>query len=789
MKETNVIPVLPIRNTVTMPGPTVPLVVGRAKSAAALKFATEKGGLILVLTQRKTDINDPKPEDLFDVGTLCKVENLHGSDERGFQILITGLNRFKVHKFHQDGDFITAEGETYPDNMYDDELRRTALFNSLKELSQEILTLIPGIDETVPRMISRIDDPSRLSFLAASYLALPTEKKQALLQEEYVEDRIGQLLEIMNKEKEVLELQKDIRDKMSERLTRAQRDSILREQMRAIQDELGESEGAVQDEIQEKIEKAQLPPDVKKVADKELERLGQLPPQSAEYHVIRNYLEWLADMPWNVSKSGEIDLTKAKEILDEDHYGLDKIKKRILQYLAVAKLKNNQRGPILCLVGPPGVGKTSLGQSVARALGREFVRTSLGGIRDESEIRGHRRTYVGAMPGRIVQSLKRVGVNNPVMMLDEIDKLGISFQGDPAAAMLELLDPEQNKHFYDHYLDVPFDMSNIFFIATANLIDTIPSALRDRLEIIHLTSYTVTEKLEIARKYLVPKEMAENGIAPEKAFISDDALVEIIEKYTREAGVRELQRNIASVLRSVAEDVVNNKSTPIYVKIEDVVRILGLVKYHSEIKETEHRPGVVTGLAWTPFGGEILTIEASVMPGTGQLKLTGQLGDVMKESAQLAISYVRSELNSRLPDYIFDKLDIHIHVPSGAIPKDGPSAGVTMLAAVVSLLTNKSVRPTVAMTGEITLRGSVLPVGGIKEKVLAASRAGVEELFLPKRNESDYSEVPEEIKSKMKVHFVQDVSEILQALMELKDLKTERDRRYRALRSVEIPQA
>jgi ATP-dependent Lon protease len=789
MRHANFFPVLAVRNTVTMPGPTIPLVVGRPKSAAALKYATDRDRLILVLTQKKTEISDPKPSDLFTVGTLCKIENFQGTDEKGYQILITGISRFHVHKFHEDGDFITAEGETYPDRVYDDEVRRAALFNSLKEVSQEILALVPGIDDAIMRMIARIDDPTRMSFLAASYLVLPTEKKQKLLEEEYVEDRISQLLEIMNKEKEVLELQKNIRDKMSERLSRAQRDSLLREQMRAIQDELGESEGAVQDEIKSKLEKADFPEEVRKIADKELDRLAQLPAQSAEYHVIRNYLEWLADMPWKISKSSDIDLEKARAILDEDHYGLEKIKKRIIQHMAVAKLKRDQRGPILCLVGPPGVGKTSLGQSIARALGREFVRTSLGGVRDESEIRGHRRTYVGAMPGRIVQSIKRVGVNNPVMMLDEIDKLGASFQGDPAAAMLELLDPEQNKSFYDHYLDVPFDMSNVFFIATANMIDTIPTALRDRLEIINLSSYTINEKLQIAKRYLVPKQLAENGIQPGRATVDDGALTEIIESYTREAGVRELQRNIATIFRSVAEDIVKQKPSLVHVTREDVPRILGLKKFDSEIKEAEHRPGVVTGLAWTPFGGEILTVEASHMPGTGQVRLTGQLGDVMKESAQLAVSYVRSELSSRLPGFAFDKTDLHIHVPSGAIPKDGPSAGVTLLVALVSLLTNKSVSPAIAMTGEITLRGSILPVGGIKEKVLAAARAGVEEVFLPKRNAPEYSEVPEEIKAKLKVQFVGDVSEILQSVLGLTGLKADRERRYRPLRPVEMPRA
>jgi len=778
MKEAQVYPILPIRNTVTFPGTTIPLVVGRAKSSAALKYADQKDKLILVVAQKNIEEADPSAEDLYATATLCKLEGINGNEEKGFQVLLTGLHRFKITKFHTDGDFITAEGETLSDQFKSDSIRRSALFNSLKDLAKEIIVLLPGVDEAIMRLVDKLEDPSLLAYLCATYLNLNTEQKQDVLELNFVEDRMEKIIGVMQKEKEILEVQKDIRDKMSSKLGKAHRDSILREQLKAIQDELGDSEQAVSDELKEKLEKAGLPEEAQKIADKELERLQNLPAASAEYHVIRNYLEWLSEMPWNKASNSKIDLKKAKAILDEDHFGLDKVKKRILQYLAVAKLKNNLRGPILCLAGPPGVGKTSLGQSIAKALGREFIRTSLGGVRDEAEIRGHRRTYVGAMPGRIAQSLKRAGVNNPVMMLDEIDKLGTGFQGDPASAMLELLDPEQNKSFTDHYLDVPFDLSNVFFIATANMVDMIPPALRDRLEIIYLSSYTVNEKLHIAKNYLVPKQLEEHGLDNSKATISDDALQTIIEHYTREAGVRELQRNIASVFRSAAEDVVLEKPLPINIGSEDIKNISGLPRFYPEMADQDSRPGVVTGMAWTPFGGDILSIEASVMPGNGHLKLTGQLGDVMKESAQIALSYVRSELESQLKHITFDKTDIHIHVPSGAIPKDGPSAGVTLLTALTSLLLNRKVKPNIAMTGEITLRGQVLPVGGIKEKVIAAHRAGIDEVFLPMRNEADFSEVPEEIKSKLKVHFVNNVGEILEQVLGLEGLAEAQHKKY-----------
>ncbi|MGE3973762.1 MAG: endopeptidase La [Bdellovibrionales bacterium] len=785
METQKIYPVLPIRNTVTMPGTTVPLVVGRARSAAAVQYAQSQDGLIVVVTQQNSSQNEPQATDLYKTGTLCRLESVNGSEERGYQILITGIERFTIQNYFTDGDFITAEGDMLPDDLRADSVRRVALFHSLKDAAKDILALLPQVDEAILRLIDKLENPSQLTFLCATYLNVSLETKQELLETKNVEERMEKLLALMQKEREVLEVQKDIREKMTERLSRAQRDGLLREQMRAIQEELGESEGAVKDELVEKIKKAKLPEEVQKVADKELERLEHIPPASAEYHVIRNYLEWLAGMPWHTEKSEPIDLVKAREILDNDHYGLEKVKNRIIQYLAVAKLKNDLKGPILCLVGPPGVGKTSLGQSIAKALGREFVRTSLGGVRDESEIRGHRRTYVGAMPGRIVQSLKRVGVNNPLMMLDEIDKLGASYTGDPASAMLELLDPEQNKNFYDHYLDVPFDLSNTFFIATANMIDTIPHALRDRLEIIHLSSYTYAEKLHIAKKYLVPKQLQEHGLKPEQLEIPDELLTHIAVHYTREAGVRELQRTIASVCRYAAEQIVSKNGEKVVVSEALMPDILGLIKFHPEVTDKVVRPGIVTGLAWTPFGGDILSIEASVMPGTGQLRLTGQLGDVMKESAQIASSYIRSELSKFTSNYFYDKHDIHVHVPSGAIPKDGPSAGVTLLTAVTSLLLNKSVDPQVAMTGEITLRGSVLPVGGIKEKVLAAHRAGCKTLFLPKRNAPDYSEVPEEVRKQLTVHFVEDVHEVLSKVLGLEGIIQEREQRYRGLKSVE----
>jgi ATP-dependent Lon protease len=745
----------------------MPLVVGRPKSMGAVREAQAQGGYMVVVTQRQASTDEPTANDIYKVGTLCKIESVVGLEDNGLQVVVTGVARYKVRDLMIHANYTACRGETVADTQSDDTIRRTALFHSLKDLAKEILALVPGAEEPLTRLVDKLEDPTHLTNLCAAYLNISITQKQRFLENTSIEGRMESLLDLMKKERELLRVQKEIRDKMSERMSKAQREAFLREQMRAIREELGEDEGAIKDDITEKIEKSGMPEDVRKVADKELQRLENLPQASAEYHVIRNYLDWLAEMPWTKSSKDVIDLKKAREILDADHYSLEKVKKRILQYLAVAQLKNNLRGPILCLVGPPGIGKTSLGQSIARALGREFVRTSLGGVRDDAEIRGHRRTYVGAMPGRIVQSIKRVGVNNPVMMLDEIDKLGISFQGDPAAAMLELLDPEQNKAFMDHYLDVPFDFSNVFWIATANVIDTIPGPLRDRLEIIDISSYTTIEKLHIAENHLLPKQLKEHGIEKEQVTLPNESIEMIISHYTREAGVRELQRNIASVLRAVAEAIVTGEKQPILIDANRVISILGPEKFHAEVTERIRRPGVATGLAWTPHGGDILFVEASTMPGTGVLKLTGQLGEVMKESAQIALSLVRSKAEMIAPKFKFNKQDIHIHVPSGAIPKDGPSAGVTLLSALTSLLTGRPVDPQLAMTGEITLRGNVLPVGGIKEKVLAAHRAGVKTLVLPKRNKPDLHEIPPDVQAQLKIHFIETVEELFAIVLNL----------------------
>lgn len=747
----------------------MPLVVGRPKSIGALKEAQEKNSLIVVAAQRVMSQGDPAVDDIFRVGVLCKIENVVATENNAFQVVITGMLRYRIAEFIPDAGFLSVRGETVADVPSGDSVRTQALYNSLSLLAREILALVPGPGEALAKLVEKVEDPSQLTNLCSAYLNLSTPVKQELLEELMIDSRMEKLLSIMHKEREVLLVQKNIQEKMSERLSKAHREALLREQLRTIKEELGEEGGTANEDLRKKIEDARMPEEARKIAEEELQRLENLPPAAAEYHVIRTYLDWLAQMPWKKSTQDIIDLKGAREILDEDHYGLEQVKKRILQYLAVAKLKNDLSGPILCLVGPPGVGKTSLGQSIARALGRKFIRCSLGGIRDESEIRGHRRTYIGAMPGRIVQNIKRAGVNNPFFMLDEIDKLGASFQGDPAAALLEVLDPEQNDTFVDHYLDVAFDLSNVFFIATANVVDTIPSPLRDRMEIIELTGYTTAEKLHIARRYLIPKQLVEHGLKPEQVRITDSTLELITTHYTREAGVRELNRRVAALCRATAEEIVERELDAAArveqgrivigpVKARD---ILGNEKYHPEISDRVVRPGVVTGLAWTPTGGDLLFIEASSMPGTGKLTLTGQLGDVMKESAQIAMSTARSAAAALNPSLDFERQDFHIHVPSGAIPKDGPSAGVALLTAIASLLTERTVDTKLAMTGEITLRGAVLPVGGIKEKVLAAHRAGNKTVILPKRNEADLKDVPEDVRRDLSIVLVETVEEVL----------------------------
>ncbi|MEW6055214.1 MAG: endopeptidase La [Bdellovibrionota bacterium] len=768
MKIPTTLPVLPIRNAVVFPGASMPLVIGRPRSVRALLHARENENLVVVITQRIMSNGDPETGDLYRIGTLAKIESVIETESGGYQLVITGISRYRVEDYISDEGFLSVRGENVADIYGTDSVRTQALFNSLKTMAREILDLLPGAGEPLARLVEKLDDAGYLTNLCSAYLNLPTPQKQELLEDVIVESRMQTLLALMQKEREILNLQRDIQEKMSERLNKAQREALLREQMRTIREELGEEGSQVSDEIERRLDQANLPEDVQKVVNDELHRLESLPPASAEYHVIRTYLEWLADMPWKKSTHDNLDLKMARKILDEDHYGLEHVKKRILQYLAVAKLKNDLHGPILCLIGPPGVGKTSLGQSIARSLGRRFIRTSLGGVRDEAEIRGHRRTYIGAMPGRIIQSIKRVGTNNPLFMLDEIDKLGISFQGDPASAMLEVLDPEQNKSFVDHYLDVPFDLSNVFFIATANVADTIPAPLRDRMEIIEVTGYTTIEKLHIARQYLIPKQLQEHGLKANDIVLPDESIFRLVHGYTREAGVRELQREIAALFRACAESIVMGKIPPIQLGAEQVPEILGPEKFQPEVTERTMRPGVATGLAWTPHGGDILFIEASLMPGSGKVTLTGQLGEVMKESAHIALSYIRAATPGLAPEFKFDKNDLHVHVPAGAIPKDGPSAGVTMLTAIASLLTGKTLNPELAMTGEITLRGAVLPVGGIKEKVLAAHRAGIKTILLPKRNQTDLKQIPQDVVSKLQIKFIETAEDVVFEALNLK---------------------
>ena len=771
-----ILPVLPIRNSVLFPSVSMPLVVGRGRSIQAVEYAHARDQLILVVAQKNTEAEDPEPQDLYEMATLCKIETLHRSHEDSLQIVVTGLARYRLYDLKRgEQGFLTAQGELMADLHTSDTIRNEALFYQLKEIAREIVQLLPGTTEALIKFIDRVEDSSYLANVCAAYLNLSLPQKQQLLETLGVEERIEILLKAMQKEREILSMQQEIRDKMSERLNKAQREAFLREQLRTIKTELGEefAEEAFVSELEKKLNEMQLPAEVIKQAQDEMKRLKSLPQASAEFHVIRNYLEWISALPWSKKTEAPLHLSQAKIILDQDHYGLDEVKKRILQFLAVAQLKKDLHGPILCLVGPPGVGKTSLGQSIARALGRAFIRTSLGGVRDEAEIRGHRRTYVGAMPGRIIQSIKRVGVKNPLMMLDEVDKIRSDFHGDPAAALLEVLDPEQNKSFVDHYLDVPFDLSEVFFVVTANVVDTIPAALRDRMEVIEVSSYTSYEKLEIARRYLVPKLIHEHGIPEGAVQFSDEVLEKLILAYTREAGVRELQRKIASVLRVVAEKIVLSQEgtpqgvTPAMAQIEVTQEFLreslGPEKFYLETAQQFLVPGVATGLAWTPQGGDLLFIETTALPsGKGSLTLTGQLGEVMKESVQIALSVARNLISASFPAHFeFSTHDLHVHVPAGAIPKDGPSAGVTVLLSLVSLILNQPVSAQLGMTGEITLRGLLLPVGGVKEKVLAAHRAGLTQIILPKKNQPDLIQVPLRVRQQLEFKFFERVEDVL----------------------------
>jgi ATP-dependent Lon protease len=765
----SILPILPLRNSVFFPGGVLPLAVGRTKTIALIKDAVRDDQVIGVVTQKKAEEEDPSAADLHSMGTVARIVKLLKMGEDNYSLVVQGLARFKISEITQEQPYLKARVTPVEDLTATDDVEVEALAINLKKLAREVIELMPDLPAAATELVESITHPGHLADLIAANVDVPIDEKQQVLETIDLKSRMKLVLEILNRKREILKLSNKIDSQVKGEMSKTQREYYLRQQLKAIKEELGElgEEEEEIDELGERIKKLGLPPDVEKVATKELNRLKSIPTASSEYTVARTYLEWIADLPWNVKSDDNLDIENARGVLMADHYGLEKIKKRILEYLAVRKLKQDMRGPILCFVGPPGVGKTSLGQSIARALNRKFVRMSLGGVRDEAEIRGHRRTYVGALPGRIIQSMKKAGTVNPVMLLDEIDKLGADFRGDPSAALLEVLDPEQNNTFSDHYLDVPYDLSKVMFIATANQLDPIPAPLRDRMEILELPGYTFEEKAQIARKHLVPKQLKEHGLDENHIVLPDETVTKIITAYTREAGVRGLERRVADVCRAVAVDVAGNVETKKEIIPEQLEVILGPEMYQSEVAERTEVPGVATGLAWTSVGGDLLFIEASKMPGKGSLVLTGQLGDVMKESAQAALSYMRSKSAAlHLPDNFMEKLDIHIHFPAGGIPKDGPSAGVTIFTALVSLLTGIRVRGDVAMTGEATLRGLVLPVGGIKEKMLAAHRAGIKRVILPERNKKDLIDVPAQAKAEMEFVFAKHMDDVLRAALE-----------------------
>ncbi len=769
-----VLPILPLRNSVFFPGGVLPLAVGRQKTIALIKDAVRDDQLIGVVTQRRAEEEDPGASDLYAMGTVARIVKLLKMGEDNYSLVVQGLARFRVLDLVQETPYLKARVEPADDKTSAENVEVEALGINLKKLAREVIELMPELPAAATELVESITHPGHLADLIAANVDVPIEEKQAVLETVDLKARMKLVLELLNRKREILKLSNKIDSAVKGEMSKTQREYYLRQQLKAIKEELGEmgEEEEELDELQERLKKAGLPPDVEKVATKELNRLKTIPAASSEYTVARTYLDWIADLPWAKTSEDNLDIENARSTLDADHYGIQKVKKRILEYLAVRKLKNDMKGPILCLVGPPGVGKTSLGQSIARSVGRKFVRLSLGGVRDEAEIRGHRRTYVGALPGRFIQSMKKAGTKNPVMMLDEIDKLGADFRGDPSAALLEVLDPEQNNSFSDHYLDVPFDLSKVLFIATANQLDPVPGPLRDRMEIIELSGYTFEEKQQIARIHLVPKQLREHGLSSDHIAIEDEALLTLITSYTREAGVRGLERRIADICRAVAVEVAAGKTDKQVITSDRVKEILGPEAFYSEVAERTEVPGVATGLAWTAVGGDLLFIEATKMAGKGGMTLTGQLGDVMKESAQAALSYLRSKAdNLGINSNFLEKTDIHLHFPAGSIPKDGPSAGVTILTALTSLMTGIRVRGDTAMTGEATLRGLVLPVGGIKEKVLAAHRAGIKRVILPERVRKDLNDVPDQAKKDIEFIFVTQMDEVLKNALEADPFK------------------
>ncbi|HHP7238665.1 endopeptidase La [Longibacter sp.] len=771
MKQSEVpdeLPILVLRNTVLFPGVVLPITVGRDTSLQLVREAFEDDRLIGVVAQKSADIDKPDPKDLYSVGTVAEILKLIKMPDGSRSIVIQGKRRIGIDEYTQQEPYFRAAVNALDSETEVENVEIQARIRSIKELAIQIVHKAPNLPSEAADAIENIESPAFLIHFIASNLQADVNRKQDILGANDLIERADLVLTQLQEELQVLELSEEIRTRVRSDVDEQQREYLLRQQLKAIQEELGDGEGDAEiQELRKRARKKDLPDEARETLDRELDRLARTNPAAPDYAVTRNYVDWILDLPWATYSEDQLDISHAETVLDEDHYGLQDVKERILEYLAVLKLKGDMKAPILCLHGPPGVGKTSLGQSIARALDREFVRMSLGGVRDEAEIRGHRRTYVGALPGRILQGLKKAGTNNPVFMLDEVDKLDSGFRGDPSSALLEVLDPEQNDQFNDHYLELDYDLSKVLFVATANYIDRIPAPLRDRMEMIEITGYTQNEKLQIAKQYLVPRQIERNGLNKETIGFEDDAVSLMIDGYTRESGVRQLERTIGSVARGVAKKVAVDDSFDASVAPDDLEEYLGARKYFSEVAERTEVPGVATGLAWTPTGGDILFIEASLSKGQGRMTLTGQLGDVMKESGQAALSYVKARADELgIPQDAFRYWDLHVHVPAGAVPKDGPSAGITMMSALVSAYTQRRVKHTVAMTGEITLRGLVLPVGGIKEKVLAAKRAGIQQVILPKKNEKDVKEITGEALDGIEVTYVERVDQVIDLVLE-----------------------
>ena len=763
LEQEECLPILPVRGTVIFPGLTITLLVGRPGSLKLVDDALIGNKIVGIVALRDQEVKEPGQDDVYSVGTMVEIAKRQKLRNGNINVVVRGIARIRIGEYIQAEPYLKAQVEVIEEEERANEQIKAKMLG-IKELFLQTVELAPYLSRELGIALLNIEDPGKLADLVASNLEISLEEKQLILETITVEERLDKVANILHREKDTLQLSQKIQSEIKEGMGQTSREDYLRERIKAIRRELGEGEeqGLEIEELREKLAQAGMPEEARTATEKELGRLARMHPSAAEYTVSRTYLDWLIELPWSNRTEDNLDIDRAQQILDEDHYDLDKVKKRILEYLAVRKLKSDMKGPILCLVGPPGVGKTSLGRSIARALGRKFIRMSLGGVRDEAEIRGHRRTYVGALPGRIIQGLRKVESNNPVFMLDEVDKIGIDFRGDPSSALLEVLDPEQNNSFSDHYLEVSFDLSRVMFITTANVLDTIIPALRDRMEVLELPGYTDEEKVLIAKKHLIPKQLHENGITEEYLQFEDDALRLIISFYTKEAGLRNLEREIATVCRGVAKEVAEGKTDPVTLTADMVPRFLGPAKFFPEIAERTSEPGVAIGLAWTATGGEIIFIEAGKMKGSGNQLLTGSLGEVMKESAKAALSYIRAKANELgIPEGFYQESDIHIHVPAGAIPKDGPSAGITIFTALASLLTSRPVKNDIAMTGEITLRGAVLPVGGIKEKVLAAKRAGIKKIILPIQNQKDIEDIPTHLKEGLDFNFVEVMEEVI----------------------------